>query len=35
VVSSVIAPLIVLGLGLIGKMGLKAYCSKLEKEIKK
>lgn len=35
VASSVIAPLIVLGLGLIGKMGIKAYCSKLEKEIKK
>lgn len=35
VASSVISPLIVLGLGLIGKMGIKAYRSKLEEEIKK
>ena len=35
VASSVIAPLIVLVLGLIGKMGIKAYHSRLEKEIKK
>ena len=34
VASSVIAPLIVLALGLIGKMGIRAFRSKLEKEIK-
>lgn len=35
VVSTVVSPLIVLVLGLIGKMGVKAYCNKLKEEINK